>query len=52
MIKEILIRVVKLLNLKLGIKSRLLGTNISSKGYTKNWSREIFVADSMLKSNP
>ena len=52
MIKEIVIRVVKLLNLKLGLKSRLLGTNISSKGYTKNWSREIFVADSTLKTNP
>ena len=26
--------------------------NIFSKGYTKNWSREIFVIDSVLKINP
>ena len=26
--------------------------NIFSKGYTKNWSREIFGIDSMLKTNP
>ena len=26
--------------------------NIFSKGYTKNWSREIFVIDSMVKINP
>ena len=26
--------------------------NISSKGYTKNWSREIFVIDSILKTDP
>ena len=26
--------------------------NVYSKGYTKNWSREIFVIDSMLKTNP
>ena len=26
--------------------------NIFSKGYTKNWSREIFFIDSVLKSNP
>ena len=23
-----------------------------SKGYTKNWSRGIFIIDSMLKTNP
>ena len=23
-----------------------------SKGYTENWSREIFIIDSVLKSNP
>ena len=26
--------------------------NIFSKGYTKNWSRGIFIIDSMLKTNP
>ena len=26
--------------------------NILSKGYTKNWLKEIFVIDSVLKSNP
>ena len=26
--------------------------NIFSKGYTENWSREIFFIDSVLKSNP
>ena len=26
--------------------------NIFSKGYTENWSREMFVIDSMLKTNP
>ena len=26
--------------------------NIFSKGYTENWSREIFIIDSMLKINP
>ena len=26
--------------------------NIISKGYTENWSREIFLIDSVLKSNP
>ena len=26
--------------------------NIFSKGYTKNWSREIFIIDSVLKTNP
>ena len=25
---------------------------ISSKGYTENWSREMFVIDSVLKTNP
>ena len=25
---------------------------IFSKGYTENWSREIFIIDSVLKSNP
>ena len=26
-------------------------TNIFSKGYTKNWPREIFIIDSLLKTN-
>ena len=26
--------------------------NIFSKGYTKTWSREIFIIDSVLKTNP
>ena len=26
-------------------------TNIVSKGYTKNWPREIFIIDSLLKTN-
>ena len=26
--------------------------NIFSKGYTENWSREIFISDSVLKTNP
>ena len=26
--------------------------NIISKGYTENWSREIFLIDSVLKSHP
>ena len=35
----------KLLNLNLVI------VNIFSKGYTKNWSREIFVIEFLLKAN-
>ena len=26
--------------------------NIFNKGYTENWSREIFIDDSVLKTNP
>ena len=26
--------------------------NIFSKGYTENWSREIFIIDPILKTNP
>ena len=26
--------------------------NIFSKGYSENWSREIFIIDSLLKTNP
>ena len=36
--------------LKLVIESELL--NILSKGYTENWSKEIFAIDSVLKTNP
>ena len=35
------------------IESGLLSTKIFfSSGYTKNWSKEIFVIDSGLKTNP
>ena len=38
---------------KVGDKVRItVYTNIFSKNYTKNWSREIFVIDSVLKTNP
>ena len=34
------------------IESELLNTkNIFSKGYTENWSREIFFIDYVLKTN-
>ena len=33
-------------------KSYLSYLNIFSKGYTKNWSREIFIIDFVLKTNP
>ena len=26
--------------------------NIFTQGYTENWSREIFIIDSLLKTNP
>ena len=26
--------------------------NVFSKSYTENWSREIFITDSVLKTNP
>ena len=26
--------------------------NIFTKGYTENWSRKIFITDSVLKTNP
>ena len=48
-----LIRFLKLLNLKIGDRVRILKfKNIFSKGYTKKWPREIFVIDSILKTNP
>ena len=38
---------------KVGDKVRITEyTNIFSKNYTKNWTREIFVIDSVLKTNP
>ena len=38
--------------LKFGDKVRITKyKNFSSKGYTENWSREIFVIDSVLKTN-
>ena len=54
-----LIRSIKLLNLKLVIESGLLIIRLFlakavflAKVVTKNWSKEIFVIDSMLKTNP
>ena len=41
-------RVIKLLNLNLVITKY---KNIFSKGYTKNWFREMFITNSVLKSN-
>ena len=40
---------------KFKVKDRVRITkykNIFSKGYTENWSREIFIIDSVLKTNP
>ena len=40
-------------NFKVGDRVRIIKhMNILSKGYTENWSREIFVIDSVLKTNP
>ena len=40
-------------NFKVGDRVRIIKRmNILSKGYTENWSREIFVIDSVLKTNP
>ena len=39
--------------LKVGDRVRITKyKNIFSKGYTKNWSKEIFMIDSLLKTNP
>ena len=41
--------------LKFNVNDRVRITkykNILSKGYTENWSREMFIVDSVLKSNP
>ena len=38
---------------KFGDRFRIINyKRIFSKGYTKNWSREICLIDSMLKANP
>ena len=34
------------------IESELIRKNFFSKGYTKNWSRETFVINSVSKPNP
>ena len=40
------------LKLKVGNRVRITKyKNIFSKGYTKNWSRETFVIDSVLETN-
>ena len=43
-------RVIRLLNLKLVLESGLQTyASISSKGYNKNWLKEIFIIDSVTK---
>ena len=43
----------KALKFKVNVKVRITNyKNIFSKGYNENWSREIFVTDSVLKTNP
>ena len=37
------------MNYRVGITKYM---NIFSKDYTENWSREIFITDSVLKTNP
>ena len=45
--------ILKLLNLKFNDRVSITKyKNIFSKGYTENWSREIFIIDSVLKTNP
>ena len=46
---EKLRQILNQLNLKFRITKY---KNIFSKGYTKNWSKEIFVIDFVLKNNP
>ena len=39
-------------NFKVGVRFKIIKyRNIFSKGYTENWSKEIFVIDSVLKTN-
>ena len=46
-------RILKLINLKWMAESELLSIRIFlQKGYTENWSREIFIINSVLKANP
>ena len=45
-------RIINLLSLKLMIESELLNITIFSVKVTYNWSREIFIIDSVLKTNP
>ena len=45
-------QILKLLNLKLMIVRVTTSKNIFSNGYTENLSREIFIIDSLLKTNP
>ena len=44
-------QILEVLSLKLMIESELLSIKIG-KCYTENWSREIFIIDSVLKTNP
>ena len=39
-------------SLKFKVNDRVRITNSFSKGYTKTWSREIIIIDSVLKTNP
>ena len=48
---KMLRQILELLNLNLLIESELLSTRIF-KGCTQNWSREIIVIDSVLKTIP
>ena len=47
-------RVLKLLNFKVNIRIRITNYNNNnfSKGYTENWSGEVFIINSVLKTNP
>ena len=40
-------------NVKVNDRVRIINCkSILSKGYTENWSRELFIIDSVLKTNP
>ena len=48
-----LCQIIKLLKFKVGNRVRITTyKHFFSKGYSKNWSRKIFVIDSALKTNP
>ena len=52
-LREEIKRSSKALKLKVGDRVRITKyKNIFSKGYTENWSREIFVIDSVMKTDP